>query len=114
MRRMRSGLVLGLVMAAAAALAMPTFQTIVQKEFPAKKDGAVAKAACALCHASKTSFKKLNAYGQDLAKILATAKTKALTPALLHKADGLDSDKDGVKNADELKKDTLPGDPKSK
>ncbi|MCW5942813.1 MAG: hypothetical protein KIS66_11305 [Fimbriimonadaceae bacterium] len=40
--------------------------------------------------------------------------TKVLTGSVLKKVEGLDSDKDGVKNIDEINADKMPGDPKSK
>jgi hypothetical protein len=112
--RVRSGLVVALTVAACAVMAMPTFTPIVSTLYKPKKDGVIAKATCALCHTSKTSFKTLNPYGADVKKALDAAKSKKLTPDVLKSLEALDSDKDGVKNGDELKKDTLPGDPKSK
>lgn len=57
---------------------------------------------------------KLNLYGTDLQKAMTQENTKVLTGSVLKKVEGLDSDKDGVKNGDEIKKDTLPANPKSK
>lgn len=84
---------------------LPTFTKLYK---PAAKS-ALAKARCGACHVGMTA--KLNPYGKDLAKISAA---KPITVDMLKKAEGLDSDKDGVKNGAELKKGTLPGDPKSK
>lgn len=114
MMRVRSGLIVLLTVAACAVVAMPTFSPVVNTQYKPKKDGVVAKATCALCHASKTKFKEFNPYGADLKKALDAQKTKKLTPEILKSLDALDSDKDGVKNGIELKADTLPGDPKSK
>lgn len=70
------------------------------------------KAKCGLCHTTK--LPNLNLYGTDLRKAMTQENTKVLTGSVLKKVEGLDSDKDGVKNGDEIAKDTLPGDPKSK
>lgn len=114
MRSLKTLLAATVGLLAVAAVAMPTYGPIVLKQYNLKKDGTVAKATCALCHASKTEFKKYNPYGTDLKAALDKAKTKQLTPEILKSVEGLDSDKDGVKNGDELKNDKLPGDPKSK
>jgi hypothetical protein len=97
-----------------AAIAMPSYGPIVNAQYKPSKDSAVAKANCALCHLSNTNVKKWNVYGTDLKNAMDKAKTKKLTTEVLASIDALDSDKDGVKNGDELKKGTLPGDPKSK
>jgi hypothetical protein len=76
-----------------------------------KEDSALGKAGCLVCHAEMKDLKKLNPYGADLKKQL--EKTQDITAAL-KAIEGLDSDKDGVKNIDEIKAGTLPGDPKSK
>ncbi|MDR7434895.1 MAG: hypothetical protein QN189_07175 [Armatimonadota bacterium] len=82
------------------------------KELYAPKEGsALAKAGCLVCHAEMKDLKKLNPYGADLKKQL--EKTKDITAAL-KAIEPLDSDKDGVKNIDEIKAGTLPGDPTSK
>jgi hypothetical protein len=82
------------------------------KALYAPKEGtALAKAGCLICHVEMKDLKKLNPYGADLKKQL--EKTKDSTAAL-KAIEGLDSDKDGVKNIDEIKAGTLPGDPKSK
>ena len=93
-----------------AAVALPVFTPVFTDLYHPKAGSALAKGSCATCHVGHT--KALNAYGGDLKKALAGSKT--LTPAALKKVEALDSDKDGVKNGAELKKGTLPGDPKSK
>ena len=100
-----------MTLAAVAATAYPSFV----KEFcdlqKAKKGSNVEKASCALCHVGKTL--KLNAYGKDMQKAMKAAQAEKLSTAILKKLADLDSDKDGIKNAEELKADTLPGDEKS-
>lgn len=80
-----------------------------EKQYTPKKDSKIVKAKCSLCH---TKGKVLNPYGLDLEKAAKGSKTP--TAATYKAVENLDSDKDGVKNVDEIKKDTLPGDPKSK
>lgn len=93
-----------------AAVALPTFAPVFTGQYHPKAGSALATANCATCHVGHT--KALNLYGVDLKKAL--AGSKALTAAALKKVESIDSDKDGVKNGVELKKGTLPGDPKSK
>ena len=111
MKLTRLGITLGFAVLATAALAMPTFVKDFETNYKLAKDSALKKEGCAVCHVAKSI--KLNAYGQDLKKIMAELKTKKLTADVLKKAEELDSDKDEVKNIDEIKADKLPGDPKS-
>ena len=95
---------------AAAPVAMISFGPVFNETYHPAKDGKLAKAKCAVCHVGMT--KKLNPYGEDLHKIV--GGSKKLSPDVLKKVEQLDSDKDGVKNIDEIKAGTFPGDPKSK
>lgn len=94
----------------AAALALPTFNPVFSDLYKPKEGSALAKASCGVCHIGHT--KELNPYGKDVKKAL--GGSKVITAAVLKKVEKLDSDRDGVKNGVELKKGTLPGDPKSK
>ncbi len=111
-RLVQIGVGVGLSVAAATALALPTmmltFNTTYKTKIPA--GSALSKAGCAICHA-KPNGGALNPYGEDLKKAMAGSKT--LTAATLKKVEDLDSDKDGVKNIDEITKGTLPGSDKS-
>ena len=107
MKRTMIGLSLSVV--ACVAIASPAFLGTFMSTYKVKGTSTIGKAKCAVCH---TKGKELDAYGEDLKKVLGGAKR--LTPDMLAKVEALDSDKDGVKNGDEIKKDTLPGDPKSK
>ncbi|MCB8931822.1 MAG: hypothetical protein M9921_02810 [Fimbriimonadaceae bacterium] len=99
----------GLVMALAVfALAFSTFVKTFDATYKIEKTSKLGKVGCALCHTSAKGG-KLNPYGEDLKKVLTAANTKKLTPELLKKAEGLDSDKDGVKNLEEIKGDRFPG-----
>lgn len=112
MNKPRFVMTLALATVAGAVLAVPPFVGDFQKTYKAPKGSALETAACATCHVGHTA--KLNPYGEDLKKAMASLKTKKVTPAAFKKIEKLDSDKDGVKNLAEIKKGTLPGDPKSK
>lgn len=114
MRTIRMCALISLVFAAGASLAMPAFMMELKTTYKVKAGSNIDKAGCALCHAAKTDFKHFNAYGQDLRKLMEDAKAAKLTADIIHKADDLDSNKDGVKNGDEIKADTLPGEVRSK
>ncbi len=101
----------GLLVYAAVAVGLPSYTTDFSGNYKIRKGSKIEKAGCAVCHVGETV--KLNPYGNDLAKTLADAKSDSLTSAVFRKVEGLDSDKDGVTNLDEIKADTLPGDPKS-
>lgn len=80
--------------------------------YKVQKNSALDKANCAVCHVGKST--KLNPFGLDVKKALSDAKSHKVTPEILAKLESLDSDKDGVKNIDEIKAGTNPGDAKSK
>jgi hypothetical protein len=90
---------------AVAALALGAYTKVVQDTYKLPAGSPAAAAKCSLCHAGKMGG-KLNAYGIDLKG--AMKGSKAITPAMLHAIDRLDSNKDGVKNAEALKAGKLP------
>lgn len=94
---------------ATAALALPPFVGVFKKTYKAPPASALGKATCNACHVGMSP--KLNPYGLDMKKV---TKNKKLDAATLKKVEALDSDKDKVRNIVEIKKGTLPGDPKSK
>lgn len=93
---------------AAVVLAFGSIEKVFDTTYKVKEGSNLDKAACAVCHVGVKGG-KLNTYGKDLEALLKAEKTKKMTPAILAKAEGLDSDKDGVKNIDEIKSDSLPG-----
>lgn len=101
--------VLGLT---AMALAKPSYVKDFASTYAVKKTSALGKAGCGACHVGSTA--KLNPFGVDLQKAMAKDGSKTCSPAVMKKVEGMDSDKDGKSNLDELKAGTLPGDPKSK
>lgn len=98
---------------AVSALALSGYLKVFSKTYEIKKGSVLDKAKCLVCHTDKAG-KKVNRYGADLQKALRAAGTKTLSEKILSQVENLDSDGDGVKNLEEIKADTLPGDPKSK
>jgi len=90
------------------AFALSTFVSVFQTAYKLEADSPLVKAKCMLCHSSKAGG-KLNAYGKDLQAAMRKANTKKLTPEILHSTDDMDSNKDGAKNADDIKHGKLPG-----
>jgi len=89
-----------------------------QKAFSAKYPDAKSLHKCSTCHVKalpkKDGDHELNPYGKDvLAKAIVDPKA-AKKVIKFEKIEALDSDGDGVKNIDEIKAGTNPGDPKSK
>ena len=68
----------------------------------------MANAACGVCHVKKTGG-KLNLYGKDLQAAMKKDNAKKLTAEIFAKVEGLDSNKNGKKNCDEIKADVNPG-----
>lgn len=92
----------------AIASALSAYSKVFHDHYKVKDGSNLAKAACMTCHISAKGG-KLNPYGLDIQKEMKAQKAKKITPAILAKIEGLDSDKDGVKNIDEIKKDANPG-----
>ena len=110
MRGKQIGLVGGLMLLTATAMALPPMGKVFTTTYKVGKDSPLKKADCGVCHVGKKS--KLNPYGEDLKTAL--GDSKVLTEEVLKKVEDKDSDKDGTKNIDEIKADKNPGDPKSK
>lgn len=86
---------------------LATFGPVFNKTYDVNDGSPLKKAQCSVCHAGAKGG-KLNAYGQDLQKAMASAKSKKLTAEILKSVEGLDSNKDGVKNGDAIKAGKLP------
>jgi len=93
---------------AAFALSLSMFLKPFDTTYKVAKGSNLDKAACTVCHSSPKGG-KLNGYGTDLKAVLKAENTKKITPAILAKVESKDSDGDGVKNIDEIKKDQNPG-----
>jgi hypothetical protein len=89
-----------------------------QKAFVTKyPDAKASLGKCSTCHVKSLPKKEdheMNPYGKDVqTKAVVDPKAEKKTYAF-EKIESLDSDGDGVKNIDEIKAGTNPGDPKSK
>jgi hypothetical protein len=92
----------------AIAVSLTAYSKVFNETYKLNADSTLSKAACAVCHLSPKGG-KLNPYGLDIQVKMKEAKTKKITKEILAKVEALDSDKDGVKNIDEIKKGTFPG-----
>lgn len=90
------------------AMALSSFSKVFHEKYDVKADSNLDKAACGVCH-MKAKGGKLNPYGKDVQAAMKAEGAKKLTPAILAKVEGLDSDKDGKRNGAEIKADDLPG-----
>jgi cytochrome c2 len=93
---------------AAIALSLSMFVKPFDTTYKVAKGSKLDKAACTVCHATSKGG-KLNGYGTDLKAAMKADNTKKVTPGVLAKIESKDSDGDGVKNIDEIKKDSNPG-----
>jgi hypothetical protein len=106
---MKRTLTVGFTLAfCAVAMALTAYSKVFHDTYKVKEGTALDKAACSVCHVSPKGG-KLNPYGTDIKLKMKETKVKKVTPEVLAKIEGVDSDKDGVKNIDEIKKDTNPG-----
>lgn len=99
--------IVGVLGVAAMAMALSGFTKTFETKYNVKKTSVIGKAACMVCHTSAKGG-KLNAYGTDVQAAMKAANSKKLTPEILAKVEGLDSNKDGVKNGDSIRQDKLP------
>ena len=94
------------------ALAMPGYWKSFRSYYNIKKGSNLSKEECGICHIRKGE-REWNGYGRDIKKLLDRQGTTRITPEIFRAVESLDSDGDGYSNIDEIKADTLPGDPKS-
>lgn len=90
------------------ALATASFDAAFMSTYKVQKDSVLGKAQCMICHAGAKGG-KLNSYGKDVQAAMRKAKATKLTPAILKSVEGLDSNGDGMKNGDSIRKGELPG-----
>ena len=90
------------------AFATVAHQKTFAEYYKVSKESNLGKAKCTVCHVSMKGG-KLNSYGKDLQKLVKASGGKKLTTDMLKAVEKLDSNKNGVKNGDEIKKDLLPG-----
>ena len=89
-------------------MSLGNYNSMFQKNYEVTSTSNVGKANCMTCH-EKKSGGKLNSYGLDLQKTMKAAGAKKLTVDILKKAEGLDSNKNGKTNLEDIKSDVLPG-----
>ena len=115
MNSLKSAIVLLVGVIGASTTVLATLDN--QKAFLAKYPDAKAKLGkCTTCHTKplpKKDDHESNAYGKALAKTVLDAKAEKKQYDFA-KIEDMDSDGDGVKNVDEIKAGTNPGDPASK
>ena len=87
-------------------LAMGSYKEAFLKNYNVASSSKIGSAGCTVCHA-KPSGGKLNVYGLDLQKAMKGGHK--MTPDILKSAEGLDSNKNGKTNIQDIKADTLPG-----
>lgn len=99
---------LGALGLAAVAAAFLTFEKPFYAHYGVKTGSKIDNMKCMPCH-TKATGGKLNPYGLDMQAALKAQNTKKLTPAVLNAIDKMDSDKDGMQNGEEIRKDRNPG-----
>ena len=104
-RTMTATLLLGI---GAIAMSLGNYNAMFHKTYDLSSTSTVGKANCVTCH-QKASGGKLNSYGMDLQKAMKAAGAKKLTVDILKKVEGLDSNKNGKTNLEDIKADVLPG-----
>lgn len=112
-RYLVAGLVVAGLLFSVIAWARPAFMKVFMQTYKIRSSSKLGKAQCAICHPSKTMTETLNPYGKDIQAAMKAKKAKMLTKDILQSVASMDSDKDGFRNIQEIKADTLPGDPKS-
>ena len=105
MRRLLA--VFGCAGLAASALTLSSFHKTFEETYKVSANSALGTAKCMVCHMSQKGG-KLNAYGKDVQAAMKAAGTKKLTADILKKVEGLDSDKNGVKNGDQIRSGKTP------
>ncbi len=93
---------------AAVAMATGAFLKTFNDTYKVKPDSTLGKAKCMICH-TKASGGAFNAFGKDVYAALKESGGKKVTAEILKKVEGKDSDGDGMKNGEEIKKDRNPG-----
>ena len=99
---------LGALGLAAVAAAFLTFEKPFYAHYGVKDGSKIDNMKCLPCH-EKITGGKLNPYGLDMQAEMKKQSTKRLTPSVLNAIDKMDSDKDGMANGEEVRKDRNPG-----
>ncbi len=104
--------IFALIAVSAAAQARPEFWDDYVKHYGIKDGSTLYKTKCQTCHTSRPPQR--NDYGRAVRTAYRNAKPGQKMPDVFKAVEDLDSDKDGAKNIDEIKADSLPGDATSK
>lgn len=102
------------ILAAASSQAWATgdYLEAFLKHYTVAEGSAVGTASCAVCHVSDSDY-GFNPYGEGIVAQKEKLGATTVDAAVLTALEQEDSDKDGTKDGDEIKADTLPGDPTS-
>lgn len=92
----------------ALACAMPEYLDAFNKRYLVKPGSNLGKAKCVICHNSMDGGAR-NPYGKDVESALKRLKHAAVDDEVLKTVEPLDSNKNGIKNLDEILADRLPG-----
>ena len=92
----------------ALACAMPEYLDAFNKKYDIKSSSLLGKSKCMICHASMDGGTR-NLYGKDVEASLKKLKAKRVNDLVLIGVEPLDSNKNGIKNIDEIQADQLPG-----
>lgn len=103
--------VFALITVSASAHARPEFWDDFKKFYEIKDDSTIGKAKCQTCHSRPP---QRNPFGRTVRTAYRNAKPGQKMPDVFKAVEQEDSDKDGIKNVDEIKAGFLPGDSTSK
>ncbi len=95
----------------ASASAKPAFWDTFKSKYDVPEGSKLMSAGCNVCHSGPP---RKNKYGETVAAHLKAQARGKMSAEDLDAVGATDSDGDGFSNADEIKADTLPGDPQSK
>jgi len=109
----RSAAISIFVLCAAFSAAKPPFLKVLLATYKVSPTSELGKSKCLACHQSPAPPNR-NPYGLAVQKAMAAAHSRMVTAEILKSVEKLDSDGDGAANIEEIKANTLPGDPKSK
>jgi len=104
----RLATVTGLLGVAAMVFALSSFNRTFNETYKVGASSKLGKAACMVCHTGARGG-ALNAYGSDVKGAMKKGGVHKVTTDVLKAVEGMDSDKDGMSNVDEIKKDRNPG-----
>ena len=87
---------------------MPEYLDVFNKKYDIKSSSNLGKARCLICHKSMDGGTR-NVFGKDVEAFVKKLKVQGVTDEVLIQVEPLDSNKNGIKNIDEILADHLPG-----